>query len=118
MGRNLLLMQDIQVIRAQEDHIDTGSGDLPDPWVRKIPWRKKWRPTPVSFPGTSMDRGAWQATAPRVTKTQTQLSTYEHLPTPKCHIVKFLLFVVFLNELLSLSKMHGMIVHVFYALKA
>ena len=53
-----------------------------DPWVRKIPWRKKWKPTPVSFPGKSMDRGAWQATAPGLTKTQIQLSTYEHLPTP------------------------------------
>ena len=24
-----------------------------DPWVRKIPWRKKWLPTPVSLPGES-----------------------------------------------------------------
>ena len=22
-----------------------------DPWVRKIPWRKVWQPTPVVFPG-------------------------------------------------------------------
>ena len=22
-----------------------------DPWVRKIPWRRKWQPTPVLFPG-------------------------------------------------------------------
>ena len=22
-----------------------------DPWVRKIPWRKKWEPTPVFLPG-------------------------------------------------------------------
>ena len=22
-----------------------------DPWVRKIPWRKEWQPTPVFFPG-------------------------------------------------------------------
>ena len=65
-----------------------------------------------------MDRGAWQATAPGLTKTQTPLSTYEHLPTPKCHIVKFLLSLEFLNGLLSLRKIHGMIVHVFYALKA
>ena len=65
-----------------------------------------------------MDRGAWQATGPGLTKTQTPLSTYEHLPTPKCHIVKLLLSVAFLNGLLSLRKMHGMIVYVFYALKA
>ena len=24
-----------------------------DPWVRKIPWRRKWQPTPVSLPGKS-----------------------------------------------------------------
>ena len=30
-------------------------GQLPDtlPWVRKIPWRKKWQPTPVFLPGKS-----------------------------------------------------------------
>ena len=22
-----------------------------DPWVRTIPWRRKWQPTPVSLPG-------------------------------------------------------------------
>ena len=25
-----------------------------DPWVRKIPWRKKWQPTPVIWPGESL----------------------------------------------------------------
>ena len=24
-----------------------------DPHIRKIPWRKKWQPTPVSLPGES-----------------------------------------------------------------
>ena len=24
-----------------------------DPWVRKIPWRRKWQPTPVFSPGES-----------------------------------------------------------------
>ena len=24
-----------------------------DPWVRKIPWRRPWQPTPVFFPGES-----------------------------------------------------------------
>ena len=22
-----------------------------DPWIRKIPWRRKWQPTSVSLPG-------------------------------------------------------------------
>ena len=30
-----------------------------DPWVEKIPWRRKWQPTPVFLPGNLMDRGAW-----------------------------------------------------------
>ena len=29
-----------------------------DPWVEKIPWRRKWQPTPVFLPGESVDRGA------------------------------------------------------------
>ena len=32
------------------------------PWVGKIPWRRKWLPTPVFLPRKSRDRGAWQAT--------------------------------------------------------
>jgi len=24
-----------------------------DPWVRKIPWRRAWQPTPVFLPGES-----------------------------------------------------------------
>ena len=28
-----------------------------NPWVRKIPWRRKWQPTPVFLPGKS--RGHW-----------------------------------------------------------
>ena len=31
-----------------------------DPWVGKIPWRRKWQSTPVFLPGDPMDRGAWQ----------------------------------------------------------
>ena len=29
-----------------------------DSWVGKIPWRKKWQPTPVFLPGKSHGRGA------------------------------------------------------------
>ena len=31
-----------------------------DPWVRKIPWRRKWQPTPYCLENP-MDRGTWQA---------------------------------------------------------
>ena len=33
-----------------------------DPWVRNIPWRRKWQPTPVLLSGKSVDGGAWRAT--------------------------------------------------------
>ena len=39
-----------------------------DPWVEKIPWRRKWQPTPGFLPGESQDGGAWRATAHRVAK--------------------------------------------------
>ena len=33
-----------------------------DPWVRKIPCRRKWQPTPVFLLGNPIDKGAWWAT--------------------------------------------------------
>ena len=29
-----------------------------DPWVGKIPWSRKWQPTPVFLPGESQGRGS------------------------------------------------------------
>ena len=49
------------------------------PWVRKIPWRKAWQPTPAFLPGESMDRGAWWPTVHWITKSRArllQLSTH------------------------------------------
>ena len=38
-------------------NLPANAGDLKDsgfdPWVRKIPWRRKWKPTPVLLPGES-----------------------------------------------------------------
>ena len=51
-------------------------GDLLDPWVGNIPWRRKWQPTPVFLPENTMDRGAWQAAVQGVAKTQTRLSDF------------------------------------------
>ena len=31
-------------------------------WVGKIPWSRKWHPTPEFLPGNFMGRGAWWAT--------------------------------------------------------
>ena len=32
--------------------VSSGEGQE-DPWVRKIPWRRKWQPTPIHLPGKS-----------------------------------------------------------------
>ena len=46
-----------------------------DPWVGKIPWRRKWQPTPVLLPGKSHGRRSLvQATVHGVAKSQTRLS--------------------------------------------
>ena len=45
-----------------------------DPWVRKIPWRRAWQPTPIFLPEIPTDRGAWRATVHGVAKTLTWLS--------------------------------------------
>ena len=35
-----------------------------DSWVRKIPWRRKWQPTPVFSPGTSHGQGSLRGYRP------------------------------------------------------
>ena len=54
-------------------------------WVRKIPWRRKWLPTPAAFLDNTKDRGAWQATVHGITKSQTWLSDFHftslHFPS-------------------------------------
>ena len=42
-----------------------------DPWVRKIPWRRHGNPLQYSCLENPMDRGAWQATVPGLTESNT-----------------------------------------------
>ena len=44
-----------------------------NPWVEKIPWSRKYQPTPV-LPGKSHGQRTWWVTAHEVTKSQTQLA--------------------------------------------
>ena len=58
-----------------------------DPWVRKIPWRRAWQPTPMFLPGESHGQRSLVATVHGVTKSQTWLKwlsmhAYTHMPTP------------------------------------
>ena len=32
---------------------ETWAGDAGDLWLRKVPWSRKWQPTPVFLPGKS-----------------------------------------------------------------
>ena len=63
-------------------NVPAHAGDLR--WVRKILWRRTCNPVRYSCLENSMDRGAWQATAHRVTKNRTQLKwrNTKHTFTP------------------------------------
>ena len=53
-----------------------------DPWVRKIPWSRKWQSTPIFLPQKHHSRGTWWATIQGVTKSQTDLATKQQLASP------------------------------------
>jgi len=53
-------------------------------WVRKIPWRRTWQPTPASCLENPMERGAWQAIVHRVAESDmTEATEHAHLVRPK-----------------------------------
>ena len=49
-----------------------------NPCVRKIPWRRKWQPTPVFLPGESHGERSLAGYSPGVTKNRSQLHHYHH----------------------------------------
>ena len=55
-----------------------GLGRLQVQWVWRIPWRRKWQPTPVFLPETSHGQRSPAATVQRVTKSQTPLSMHRY----------------------------------------
>ena len=48
-------------------------------WARKIPWRRKWQPTPVFLPGGSHGQRNLGALVNGVPKSWTQLSIHTHV---------------------------------------
>ena len=73
-----------------------------DPWVGKIPWRRKWQTTPTFLPEKS--HKAWQATVHGVTKSQTRLSDWAGVHTmlySKKLKIKMLLVFPKITQLLS-----------------
>ena len=49
-----------------------------DPWVRKIPWRREWQPTPVLLPGESHGQRSLAGYSPQGCK---EVDTTERLST-------------------------------------
>ena len=50
-----------------------------DSWVGKIPWKRKWPPTPVFLPGKSHGQRSWWAAVHGVAKSWTRLSDFTSL---------------------------------------
>ena len=57
-----------------------------DPWVRKIPWRREWLPTPVFLPGESHERRSLLDYIPRG---HIELDTTEWLTNIHCYIAQW-----------------------------
>ena len=57
---------------GKESTCNTGDPGF-DPWVGKIPWRRKWQPAPVFCLENPTDRGAWRAAVHGVAKSRTRL---------------------------------------------
>ena len=50
-------------------NLRASAGDVFNPSVGKVPWRRKWQPNPVFLPGESdRQRRAWWTTVHGVTK--------------------------------------------------
>ena len=50
-----------------------------DPWVRKIPWRRSWQPTPVFLPGESHGQGSLTSYSPWSCKESDTTEACTHL---------------------------------------
>ena len=62
-----------------------------NPWVRKIPWRTKWQPTPVSLPGESYGQRSLAGYSLWGRKSQTRLSI-QHTQNVNCPLILIHLF--------------------------
>ena len=60
---------------GKESACNAGDSGL-DPWVRKIPWRRAWQPTPVFFPGEYHGQNSLVDYSPCVTKSRYDWSNW------------------------------------------
>ena len=83
-----------------------------NPWVEKIPWRRKWQPTPVFLPRESHGRKGLVSYSPRVANSRTRLSeltfTFTLMRTAGfiCVCFNSVLCVVIFDGHLALSGHH------------
>ena len=54
-----------------------------DPWIRNIPWRSKWQPTPVCVSEKSHGQRSLADSGPWGHKSQTRLNYYHHVKSQK-----------------------------------
>ena len=82
-----------------------------DPWVGKIPWRKKWQPTPVLLPGKSHEQKSLADCRPRalkrvrhhlVTKQQQHLVSY----SPTAWVVSLICPLLMLSNVFNCVHTH------------
>ena len=58
-----------------------------NPWVRKIPWRRKWQPTPVSLPGKSHAQKSLAGHSPWGPRVRYDLATEQMLSLLKLWVM-------------------------------
>ena len=49
-----------------------------NPWVKKVPWRKAWQPTPVFLPGESQGQSSLEGYSPQGCKESDMTEVNEH----------------------------------------
>ena len=75
------------IVHKESDTIESTGSDskesarsMGDPGMRRFPWRRVWQPCILQYSclENPMDRRGWWTTVHRVTKSQTQLSSYTY----------------------------------------
>ena len=77
-----------------------------NPWVRKIPWRRKWQPIPIFLPGKSHGQRIWAGCRPQGHKKSDTTKETQHthpgiiIIWPNCLVVvlRFNAFLSLYNE--------------------
>ena len=79
-----------------------------DPWIGKIPWRRKWQPTPVFLPGKSHGRRNLVGYCPWDCKRVRHWTTKQHwtLQLSRCLCHKNLSFVPHTLPIKNLLALH------------